>query len=318
MLDLYPPIEPYAFGHLPSREGHDVYFEVCGNPRGMPVVFLHGGPGSSCNPQHRRFFDPSAYRIILFDQRGCGRSRPRGEVEANATPHLIEDMERLRHHLEVERWLLFGGSWGSTLALAYAIQYPARVTAMILRGVFLASPLELQWYFVGLRHFVPEAWERFVEGISSPGRDSVLDYYLRELGADAAAASRAARRWNDYESAVMAIGETGGSGGSYEETAAIARVRVQLHYLINSCFLAVPLLTAVETISIQSIIVQGRRDLVCPPNTAYELQRALSGSELRMVEAGGHSAMHPAMISALVAATNSWRALEPVSPWGAQ
>ncbi len=307
MPDLYPAIEPSRSEYVSVGDGHEVYFEQCGNPIGIPVLFLHGGPGSSCNPQHRRFFDPKVYRILLFDQRGCGRSRPRGAVVANTTDHLLADMEKLRLHLKIDRWILLGGSWGSTLALAYMMRHRERVLAMVLRGVFLASHAELEWYCEGLRGFVPEAWERFVRGISNPNRVSILDHYARAIQTDASAAS-AARSWNDYEAAIMAIGESASGGSSgYDETALAARVRVQIHYLVHDCFLEAPLLSALSGIQVPTVIVQGRRDLVCPPQTAYDVHRAITGSELVMVEAGGHSAMHPAVIAALVTATDNLR-----------
>ncbi|MFN0314545.1 MAG: prolyl aminopeptidase [Burkholderiales bacterium] len=306
MLELYPPIEPNHSGYVPVGEGHEVYFEECGNPRGIPVVFLHGGPGSSCNPQHRRFFDPAAYRVVLFDQRGCGRSRPQGSTEENTTPRLIADIERLRQKLGIERWLLFGGSWGSTLALSYALKHSGRVLGMVLRGIFLASRQELDWYLMGLREFLPEAWERLCAPVPAPSATSVLKHYHREIAQEATAA-QAARGWNDYESAAMAVGEPPGSSGAMSGSAGIARVRVQLHYLAHDCFLERPLLDAVRGLDLPAIIVQGRRDLVCPPLTAYRLHQALPGSELRMAEEAGHSAMNPAMIAALVQATDDMR-----------
>jgi proline iminopeptidase len=306
VLELYPSIEPYNSGYLPVSEGHEVYFEECGNPRGVPVVFLHGGPGSSCNPQHRRFFDPAAFRVVLFDQRGCGRSRPQGGIEENTTPHLIADIERLREKLGIERWLLFGGSWGSTLALAYALEHPGRVLGMVLRGIFLASTQELDWYLMGLREFLPEAWDRLSAPVVHPDCAGILTYYHRNLAHEATAA-QAARGWNDYESSAMAVGEPPGSSGAMNGPAAIARVRVHLHYLVHDCFLERPLLDAVRGLDLPAIIVQGRRDLVCPPLTAYRLHQALPGSELRIAEEAGHSAMNPAMIAALVRATDDMR-----------
>ena len=302
MLELHPSVEPYHCGYARVGDGHEVYFEECGNARGIPVVFLHGGPGSSCNPQHRRFFDAAAYRIVLFDQRGCGRSRPQGSTTHNTTADLVADMERLRVQLGIEHWLLFGGSWGCTLALAYALRHPERVLGMVLRGVFLASAQELDWYLMGLQGFLPEAWDRFAAPVADPTPACILQHYHRGI-AEETTAPQAARDWNDYESAAMAVGETAGATGAINGSVAIARVRVQLHYLAHGCFLDEPLLNAVRGLDLPAVIVQGRRDLLCPPLTAHRLHLALPGSELRIAEEAGHSAMNPAMISALVLAT---------------
>lgn len=309
---LYAPIEPHRQGHLQTASGHGVYYEVCGNPSGIPVLFLHGGPGSSINPTHRRFFDPQRTRVVLFDQRGCGRSTPRGAVERNTTADLIEDIEALREMLSVQRWVLFGGSWGSTLALAYAQAHPARVSGCVLRGVFLATRDEIDWYFAGLRRFVPQAWSALMDGLAATDASSAIDCYAqRVFGADREIALGAARRLAAYESAVMAVGEQAGSGGAQDAEALLDRVRVYLHYLRNDCFLrAGALLDGIERIAhLPAIIVQGRRDLVCPPVTADILHRRWAGSQLRMVEDGGHSALHPAMSAALVDAARDILAL---------
>jgi len=283
-----------------------LYFELCGNRAGAPVLFLHGGPGSSINAGHRRFFDPTFFRVALFDQRGCGRSTPRGAIEHNSTQHLIADIEHLRETLGISRWMVFGGSWGSTLALAYAQAHPQRVCAMVLRGLFLASAAEVEWYLAGLRHFLPEAWDAFVAGVPRAQARAVIDWYAAQvLGDDAQAARSAARRWGAYESAAMAVGETNSAAGVVDEPALLDRVRVQLHYLRNACFLEPgQLLRGMPALArIPAILVQGRRDLVCPPATAYTVQRAWPSAQLRMVEDGGHSAMHPAITAALVQAT---------------
>lgn len=306
---LFPPLEAYASGWLEVGDGHRVWYEQCGNPAGVPVVFLHGGPGSSINPNHRRFFDPAFYRVVLFDQRGCGRSTPLGATHANSTVHLIGDIERLRIELGIARWLLFGGSWGSTLALAYAQARPSVATGMVLRGLFLASQAEVAWFLTGLRLFLPEAWERFVVGIDDRSTDGVLRYF-----SDAASAgdAGAAARWNAWESAVMAVGEAAtspSSGASAPDASGLPRVQVQLHYLIHRCFLAPEqLLQGLAAIQhLPAILVQGRRDLVCPPGTAYTLQQHWPAAELRMVEEAGHSAMHPALARALVQATQDMK-----------
>ena len=304
---LYPPLEPRRRGLLPASAGHSLYYEDCGRADGAPALFLHGGPGSSIGAVHRRFFDPAHYRIILFDQRGCGQSTPRGETRANSTADLLDDIERLRVHLGVERWLLFGGSWGSTLALAYAQRHPERVTGLVLRGVFLASREEVDWFVCGLRRFLPAAWQAFANGM--PGEDLVAAYSAAVESGDSARAAGAAQRWVAWENAVMAIGEAPGAAAGADPAAVLARVRVQLHYLAHDCFLAPrELLDGLPRLHhLPVIIVQGRRDLVCPPVTAYTLAGNWPGAQLRMVEEGGHSALHPAVAAALVRATDDMR-----------
>src|SRR5512145_2297532 len=235
---LFPPLEPCAAGRLAVGDGHALHFELCGNAAGAPVVFLHGGPGSSINPGHRRFFDPAFYRVVLFDQRGCGRSAPRGAIAHNTTAHLIADIERLREHLGVSRWMVFGGSWGSTLALAYAQAHPASVCGMVLRGLFLASHAEVDWFLDGLQRFVPEAWAEFAAGAPAAGSAELLRHYVAQaLGPDRAAALGAARRWSAYESALMAVGEAPGTPSpAADDDAVLDRVRVHLHYLASDCF----------------------------------------------------------------------------------
>jgi len=315
LLSLYPQLEPATSMKLDVAGGHALYVETCGAAQGVPVLFLHGGPGSSINPNHRRFFDPAFYRIVLFDQRGCGKSAPVGGISHNTTQHLIDDIERLRIELRVERWILFGGSWGSALALAYAQCHPQRVRAMVLRGVFLASRAEVAWFLEGLRAFMPEAWLRLSGGDDGASAAALLARYHAEVfGGDACAALTAAERWNAYEGAVMAVGEASAPQSAapavgVAPVGSLARVRVQLHYLVHDCFLAPGALLegAAKLPPMPVIIVQGRRDLVCPPATAHALHRRWPGSSLRMVEEGGHSAMHPAMVDALVRAMQEVR-----------
>jgi proline iminopeptidase len=305
---LFPPLEPYASGWLDGGDGHRIWHEQCGNPRGAPVVFLHGGPGSSTNADHRRFFDPAFYRIVLVDQRGCGRSTPGGEVRANTTAQLLDDLERLRLELGVERWLLFGGSWGSTLALAYAQARPGAVSGLVLRGLFLASDEEVAWFVTGLRRFLPEAWSAFAAGVDDESCAGLLQHYHERVAMDDVAA---AVRWNAWESAVMAVGEASSASAVPASMATLARVRIQLHYLVNRCFLAPgQLLRGLERLGqLPAILVQGRRDLACPPGTAYTIARQWPGAQLRMVEEAGHSSMHPAMARALVQATQDMKRL---------
>jgi proline iminopeptidase len=305
MEDLYPSIEPAQSGWLEAGAGHRLYFEVCGNEQGASVLFLHGGPGSSSNPGHRRFFDPSFYRIVLFDQRGCGRSTPGGETHANTTADLLDDIERLRQYLGLERWLLFGGSWGSTLALAYAQAYPERVSGLVLRGVFLASDAEVGWYVEGLQRFLPEAWDAFSRGVPQPDCAGLIAHYAAALERGDMSA---AQRWNAYESAAMAVGEAS-SDSAPASAGLLARARVQLHYLSSHCFL-VPdqLIRGLSRIAhLPAVLVQGRRDLVCPPATAYTLAQLWPAARLWMVEDAGHNAMHPALRAALVRATEEFK-----------
>jgi proline iminopeptidase len=300
---LYPPLEPYAEEALPVGDGHALHVEQSGNPAGFPVLFLHGGPGSRTRPLHRRFFDPRFYRIVLFDQRGCGRSTPQGCTEENTTGHLVADMERLRERLGLERMMLFGGSWGATLALAYATAHTQRVAAMVLRGVFLGSRSEIDWYLGGLGKLAPQAWQALSQ---DQGGDVLARYHrLVRQGDDAAA-----RRWVAYEEAIMAL-DSGSSNGSEVEApeAILARARVQLHYLAHDCFLEPgALLSGTSRLAgLPVAIVQGSRDLVCPPPGAQALAERLPGAELRLVRDGGHSAAAPEMAQALRRATDELR-----------
>lgn len=306
---LFPPVEPERLGTLEVSGGHRLYWEACGAAGGLPVLFLHGGPGSSINANHRRLFDPQACRVLLFDQRGCGKSAPAGETRHNTTADLVEDIELLREHAGVERWLLFGGSWGSTLALAYAQAYPGRVSGLVLRGIFLGTEPEIAWYVTGLRRFLPEAWEAFAAGAERTDARGLIAHYHAAVMSDDATAVAAARRWCSFESAAMAVGEAGPTGVAGDPAPMLARARVQLHYLANGCFLdADALVSGMHAIAhIPAILVQGRRDLVCPPVTAYTLAGAWPNAQLRMVEEAGHSALHPAMTAALLQAIYDMR-----------
>jgi proline iminopeptidase len=301
---LYPALEPFAERQLPVGDGHAIHVEQSGNPRGFPAIFLHGGPGSQTRPLHRRFFDPEFYRIVLFDQRGCGRSVPLGRTEENTTRHLVEDIEALRGHLGLERVMLFGGSWGATLALAYASAYPQRVAAMVLRGVFLGTRAEVDWYLGGLGRLVPHAWQALAQG---EGGDLLARYHALVNRHDEAAA----QRWVAYEDAVMSLdtGQRPAGGAAQDPAAALARARVQLHYLVHDCFLApgelIPGLTRLAGIPV--LIAQGARDVVCPPRAALELAERLPHAELRLVERGGHSGTAPEMAQALRRATDDLR-----------
>ncbi len=302
---LFPLLPPYREGRLQVDGGHSLWFEECGNPQGTPVLFLHGGPGSNCQPNHRRFFDPTRWRVILADQRGCGRSTPAGATHANTLAHLIADTESLRQHLGIERWALFGGSWGSTLALACAQAHPARVTGMVLRGIFLASAQELRWYLEGLRRFLPQAWERLVEDAPRDPPQLIAHYAALVRQGSGATALAAAARWSTYESAAMALGEGEAlSAPGPGDEALLRRVRVQLHYLVQDCFLEPGgLLPGMPRLAeIPAILVQGRRDFVCPPEAAWAVATAWPRAQLRWVDGAGHAALGERMGAALVAA----------------
>jgi len=305
--DLFPDIAPYETGLLPLSGRHVMYWEQVGNPRGQPVLFLHGGPGSATKPDHRRYFDPRRYRIVLFDQRGCGRSTPLGGTDCNTTAHLVDDIERIRQELGVSRWVVFGGSWGSTLGLAYAQSHPDRVRGLILRGIFLASRAELDWYFTGLRHFLPEAWEKlFRVAPGQPWERLVTCYETLLNGSDGEQARRAAADWNAYESAIMSIGDTPAPMPAVADETALARARVQIHYLARGCFLRDrELLDNLPRIAhLPALILHGRQDFVCPPITAWELARRWPRARLSFVEQARHAASHPALERALVAAAD--------------
>ena len=308
---LYPPLEPFNVKSVPVSPVHRLYVEQSGGAGGFPALVLHGGPGSQVRPEHRRFFDPDFYHIVLFDQRGCGRSDPVGSIEQNTTWHLVEDMETIRRKLGVDQWLVFGGSWGSTLALAYATTHPGRVAGMILRGVFLASRAELDWYTHGLRSFVPAAWQRLANGAG----DNIIQCYQKEVNqSDSRRAVAAARRWIEYENSVMAIGASqapdagAAAGATANDPALLARARVQLHYLAAGCFLRESqLIQAASAVRAPTIIVQGRTDMVCPPVTAFELSERLPAAQLRMIEQAGHAASGPRLAPALRIAADDMR-----------
>ncbi len=311
---LYPAVEPYRTGRLKVSELHNLYFEESGNPHGKPVVFLHGGPGGGTDAKMRRFFDPRRYRIVLFDQRGCGRSRPRACLEDNTTWHLVADIEALRVHLGVERWQVFGGSWGSTLALAYAQRHPEFVTELVLRGIFLLRPQELEWFYGhadGAGALFPDQYELFVEQLSKVERRSVIRSYYRRLTSDDARVRRnAAQAWSIWEAATSylrldAEAVTRHGRASFAD----AFARIEAHYFINAGFLARPdqLLEEVERIrSIPATIVQGRYDVVCPMRSAWDLHRAWPEADLHVVADAGHSAFEAGTVHELISATDRY------------
>jgi len=303
---LYPPITPYASGMLDTSGIHRIYWETSGNPEGIPVLFVHGGPGSGTSPQQRRFFDPARYRIVLFDQRGSGRSTPHGTLTDNTTPHLITDMEALRHELGIDRWLVFGGSWGSTLALAYAEAHPDRCLGLVLRGIFLCRKSEIDWFLDGIRAFFPEAQRQLAEFIPEGERGDLLAaYHHRLVDPDPAVHQPAAYQWATFEascSTLLPSPELVAAFGS--DKTALSLSRIEAHYFVNNIFLPDnSLLANVGRIrSIPAIIVQGRYDAVCPIVSADELARAWPEARYVIVPDAGHSAFEPGIARELVAA----------------
>ena len=312
---LYPEIEPYNSGHLRVSGVHEIYYEECGNPDGEAAVFIHGGPGAGCNARARRFFDPDHYRIVLLDQRGCGRSRPHASLEENTTWHLCADLERVREHLNIESWLVFGGSWGSTLALAYSQHHPQVVSGLILRGIFLCRPAEIRWFYqFGASEIFPDVWESYLAPIPAGERDDLLHAYYRRLtGDDQAVALEAARAWSVWEGATsFLLRDEKHVEHSGEADFALALARVECHYFVNDAFMGNErqLLDGVDAIRhIPAVIVQGRYDVVCPMRSAWDLHRAWPEAELKITPDAGHSAFEPGNTAALVEATDAFRHL---------
>jgi proline iminopeptidase len=305
LRDLYPEIEPYASGRVAVDDLHSLYWEECGNPQGIPVIFLHGGPGGGCSATSRRFFDPARYRVVLFDQRGAGRSTPNGELRGNTTAHLIADIEVLRKLRAIDKWHVFGGSWGSTLALAYAQQFPEACNNLILRGIFLMREWEIRWLFEVGRLFRPDAWEALLGGLPPELRDAdPLAGYAKLLDhPDHAVRLAAARRWSGFEATLAnLIPDPTRIAGATEESTAYAMARIEVHYFRNNRYQPEDqLLRRMDRIwHLPATIVQGRYDLLCPPITATQLHRAWPGSRLILVEDAGHSATEPGIRSALV------------------
>lgn len=310
---LFPPIEPYATGMLALDARHRMYWEQSGNPDGMPVVFLHGGPGAGAAAQHRRFFDPGHYRIIVLDQRGAGRSEPHGELRDNTTPHLIADLERLRAHLGVERWLVFGGSWGSTLALAYGQAHPERCLGFVLRGIFLCRRQEVEWFLYGMRMIFPEAWRAFTSLIPVAEHGDLLTAYHRRLtDPDPAVHMPAARAWSRYEGACATLLPSPETIAAFsDDRMALGLSRIEAHYFINDIFLPQDaLLQGLGRIRhLPCTIVQGRYDIVCPIVTADLLAQSWPEAEYHIVPDAGHNANEPGIRDALVRATQAYRRL---------
>jgi proline iminopeptidase len=313
MKNLYDPIEPYNQGRLKVSEIHELYYEQCGNPEGSPVVFLHGGPGGGLAPIYRRYFDPASYRIILFDQRGSGNSTPHASLEENTTWHLVADIERLREHLGIESWIVFGGSWGSTLALAYSETHPERVRSLILRGIFLCRPKEIAWFYQeGASAIFPDVWEEYVRVIPQAERGNMLEAYYRRLTSDDEAVRlEAARAWSVWEGSTSKLIPDPNLINDFSEPhKALSLARIEAHYFINNSFFETDnyLIENVGKIRhIPAVIVQGRYDVVCPIMSAWELHRAWPEAEFIVVGDAGHSVTEPGIASALVGATDRFR-----------
>ena len=310
---FYPEIEPYDRGMLKVSALHTLYYEQSGNPDGKPVVFLHGGPGGGTNPKCRRFFDPKAYRIVLFDQRGCGQSTPHAELRENTTWDLVADIERVREHLGIGRWQVFGGSWGSTLALAYAQTHPDKVTELVLRGIFMLRRQELEWFYQkGADALYPDAWETFLDAIPDVEHGDLMSAYHRRLTSDDPAVRvAAARAWSVWEGSTSYLYQDPASIGSHDEDAfALAFARIECHYFVNGGFFehGDQLLRNVDRIrGIPAVIVQGRYDVVCPLRSAWDLHRAWPEADLRIVQDAGHSAFEPGNLHELIEATDRFR-----------
>lgn len=309
---LYPALEPRQTGFLDVGEGHRLYYEESGNPNGKPVVFLHGGPGGGTTPAMRRFFDPGAYRIVLFDQRGCGQSTPHACLEANTTWHLVADIELLRETLGIDRWQVFGGSWGSTLALAYAQRHPDRVTELVLRGIFTVRQSEFDWlYRFGTNQMFPEAWQALVADIPADEQQDLLAAFHRRLNSDEPAERiSAARAWSVYEgSSSQLIPSEDVISAFGADHMAVSLARIEVHYFVNNCFMDDgQLLRDIDRVrQIPGVIVHGRYDALCPARNATDLAAAWPEAELHITPAAGHSAFEPNNIHELVAATDRFR-----------
>ena len=309
--DLFPDIGPFQTGTLPLSDGHTMYWEQVGNPRGVPVLFLHGGPGAGAGVIHRRFFDPGFWRVVIFDQRGAGRSRPLGLLEANSTPHLVADIEILRRHLGVGKFLLFGGSWGSTLALAYAQAHPDRVAGCVLRGIFLGRQSEVDWFMHGLASVFPEAHAAFAGYLPEAERTDLLGGYLRHLtDPDPMIHMPAARAWSIYEGSCSTLLPSPDMVASFaQDRTSLGLARIEAHYFAHDLFLPPGgLLAHMDRIaSIPAYIVQGRYDMVCPPVSAFDLVAAWPAARLTVIPDAGHSALEPGVRRALVAAVERFR-----------
>lgn len=310
MKNLYPPIQPYQTGMLQVSDLHQIYYEQSGNPNGKPVVFLHGGPGGGSVPFYRQFFDPQKWRIVIFDQRGCGKSKPHAELQENTTWHLVEDIEKLRQHLQINQWVVFGGSWGSTLSLAYSQTHPERCLGLILRGIFLLRKKEIDWFYQsGASNIFPDAWEKYLEPIPPSERhDLVSAYYQRLTSSDRKIRLEAARAWSVWEASTSKLLQDPGLMNKFgEDEFAAAFARIECHYFVNHGFFETQdqLLRGVDHIRhLPAVIVQGRYDVVCPMISAWELHQAWQEAEFIIVPDAGHSMTEPGIQTALLEASD--------------
>ncbi len=308
---LYPDIEPYVQHTLAVEPPHTLHIEECGNPSGIPVVFVHGGPGAGCEAYHRRFFDPERYRIILFDQRGCGRSTPHASLENNTTQALVADMESIREHLKIDRWLLFGGSWGSTLSLVYAETHPERVLGLVVRGIFLCRPHEIQWFYQqGTSRLFPDYWQEFLAPIPEAEQGALLQAYHRRLtGEDEMARMAAAKAWSLWEGKTATLKQSESVIDHFGDPfTALSLARIECHYFMNDSFLEPNqiLRDAGRLQGIPGTIVHGRYDVICPIENAWQLSQAWPEAKLKIIPDAGHAASEPGIINALVQATDDF------------
>jgi proline iminopeptidase len=311
MLNLFAEIKPYVSHTLDVEPPHQLHVEECGNPDGIPVLFVHGGPGAGCEDYHRRFFDPELYRIILFDQRGCGRSTPHAELEGNTTQALVADMESIREHLNIDRWLLFGGSWGSTLSLVYAETHPERVLGLVLRGIFLCRQHEIDWFYQeGTNRLFPDYWKDYLAPIPEAERGDLLSAYYRRLTGDNEMERMvAAKAWSMWEGRTATLNPSESVVEHFGNPfTALSLARIECHYFVNDTFLEPNqiLRDAGRLAGIPGVIVHGRYDVICPLENAWQLHQAWPDSELRIIPAAGHSASEPATVDALITATNEF------------
>ncbi|MCW9089502.1 MAG: prolyl aminopeptidase [Gammaproteobacteria bacterium] len=311
MHNLYPEIQPYVSHTVAVELPHKLHVEECGNPKGIPVLFVHGGPGAGCEDYHRRFFDPERYRIILFDQRGCGRSAPHAELEGNTTQALVADMEQIREHLGVDSWLLFGGSWGSTLSLVYAETHPERVLGLVLRGIFLCRPQEIQWFYQqGASHLFPDYWQDYLAPIPEAERGDMVSAYYRRLDGDNEMEQMvAAKAWSLWEGRTSTLRPSEAVVEHFANPyTALSLARIECHYFMHDSFLEPDqiLRDAGRLSTIPGVIVHGRYDVVCPLENAWQLHQRWPDAELKVIADAGHSASEPGTINALIQATDDF------------
>lgn len=311
VIGFFPEIEPYRHGMLEVDDLHTLYWEECGNPEGQPVLYLHGGPGAGSSPVQRRFFDPEHYRIVLFDQRGAGKSTPLGEYRQNTTQLLISDIERLRQMLGIEQWLIFGGSWGSTLALAYGEAHPERCLGFILRGIFLCTRAEVEWFVNGMKYFYPEVHQRFADAIPEAERGDLLQAYVSRLFCDSPEMyTEAARNWSRYEGSCLFLKPQADAIASFEsDQVSLGIGRLEAHYMLNGAFMEEDqLIRDIARIRhLPAVIIQGRYDVICPPVSAYRLHQAWPEAVYQVIGDAGHSSMEPGISQALLSATEQFR-----------